>query len=331
MLNRIMLAAIKLNPNDGSTMTCTDSSGKPVQVNDPGAGLPIFGGLLNSFGNWVSGTQCVQDGPYRIQGLIKSSADSIAGQTPPTITGAGDQPVGATQFMQAHTAWFVFVLFVAAICIAAARISLHQRAKPVEDFGGMLVGMVVILGCGAGAVQAILLTGQAYAPWILDLAGNGDYATNMTNLLADIPDPSIGDLVGGLMVGVAWFAAGLQWLMFHIVGALLPLAVGLWPLFASIEAVSSGKPWRTPVTKYILAMATYQFFVASFYAVSFAEIGDTTAGGQAGEGVLLLVMAALMLPMLVKVFAPFGSPPATGVSAGGVVAGGVIASTMVVR
>jgi hypothetical protein len=321
----LLAVAVLRAPTDGTTTTCTSPGGPTATIDDPGHGIPLLGGLLNDLGNAVFDSTCTQDGPYRQAGLIKSSADVLASTPSPTVADSSDHITGAAAFLSAHTSFYVMVLFTISVAVAGMRIGWQQKWHDMEGLLKLLIAMAVFLGIGAGIVQNILLATDGYAPWVINAAGNGDYATNMQDMLGDIPDPAIGDVVGYLLVGIAWLAAGLQWLVLHAVNSLLPLAVGVWPLFAGIEAIQSGRPWRNTMTRWILALATYKFFVASFYAAAFAEMGTTTNGGQAGEAIILLLMASLLLPMLVKTFTPFGAPPGTGVGAAGVAVGAALA------
>jgi hypothetical protein len=329
----MMLSAMLLmSPTDGSTVTCTDSAGKTVTVNDPGAGIPLIGGWLNSLGNAVTGTDCTQDNGSSIPGMIHDAATTITSTSAPVVADpATDQATGVASFLQSHTLWLTVLVMILAISIMGAKIAWNQGRRgtlDLEALMALLAGYVVTAGIGAGAVALVAGALDAMGAQILTDAATGDYEKSMTDMIGNVP-MGLGDIAAIAMGVLVWLAVGLQILILHVINAALPIAVGLWPLAYAVHGLQSPQAFKNRLTPLIATLATYKFIACCIYAGGFTSIAASgTAGGpSAWDGVLLLLIAVAAFPVLYKALAPWvGAAPMTGLSLGAV--GGAAAMSM---
>ena len=129
---------------------------------------------------------------------------------------------------------------------------------------------------------------------------------------------------------IAFLATVIQIMLMLVRGGMLVLLVGTLPLVAAFSNTEMGMQWFRKATAWLLAFALYKPAAAIVYAVAFDLAGQQGALALL-DGVMMLVLAILALPALLRFVVPATSALAGGGGAGGMLAGaagGAIAMRM---
>ena len=133
------------------------------------------------------------------------------------------------------------------------------------------------------------------------------------------------------MLGIiAFLATVIQIMLMLVRGGMLVLLVGTLPLVAAFSNTEMGMQWFRKAGAWLVAFALYKPAAAIVYAVAFDLAGQPGALALL-DGVMMLVLAILALPALLRFVVPATSALAGGGGAGGMLAGaagGAIAMRM---
>lgn len=126
---------------------------------------------------------------------------------------------------------------------------------------------------------------------------------------------------------LAFLGSVIQIMLMLVRGGMLVLLVGTLPLIAAFSNTEMGHQWFRKATAWLLAFALYKPAAAIIYAVAFK------LGGQQGalallDGVMMLFLAILALPALLRFLVPATSALASGGGAGVMLAGAAGAAAM---
>ena len=108
--------------------------------------------------------------------------------------------------------------------------------------------------------------------------------------------------------------------------ALLVVLAGIWPLSAAASMTPAGNAWYRKTTAWILAAVLYKPAAAICYAAAFHLMTASTTGIGVLEGIVLVLLATLALPALMKLVVPMAAA-AGAVGTAEVLAGGAAAAT----
>lgn len=222
-------------------------------------------------------------------------------------------------------------LMVVGLVFAGIRIMMENRSAPFKEAAKSFFQVIFVVTASTILINALILGGDSYSKWILDESGTGvdPFGIQSAVLLAN---PGLALIVG--LVGI--FAVLLQWLIMLGRNATLPLLVAFWPTAAAANLVSAKTDMFGKVTGWIIAFIIYKPMAATIYA--FAWKLKSGSDGIAGvlNGVVLIVLAILTLPALLRLIAP--TTAALGNASGGsmavgagaaVISAGVAAGAMV--
>ena len=207
------------------------------------------------------------------------------------------------------------------LMIAGIKVIRSKNGKPAREVFESLARVVFVSTAGAIIVQVFLAGGDAYGKWILDKAGL-DAQTFTVVTAATTGFPGIGLILGffGILTVLC------QWALMFIRGALLPVLVGFWPITAAMNMLDGeGKAFER-LTRWIIAFVIYSPIAASIYALAWRMKGGDDGLGGVVNGWILIVMAVLALPAIMRLVAPAAS--AVGKMAGGVMAAGITAAVV---
>ena len=287
--------------------------------------------------------------------------------TPPVADGAG-QPTGTVAFLQQNLLVFATGLAVLCMLLGAGRIVYHEhKAAQLRELSRYLVTYVLVSGAAAGAASVLIGGSDQMASWFINQASaNSNFADHLANLLglatagtshaAGAPAGFTVGLAGtvttafiAIVLGIiAFLATVIQIMLILVRGGMLVLLVGTLPLVAAFSNTEMGMQWFRKAGAWLVAFALYKPAAAVVYAVALRVLGDTGAAeaivyavafelaGQPGalallDGVMMLVLAILALPALLRFVVPATSALAGGGGAGGILAGaagGAIAMRM---
>ncbi|MGA2014752.1 MAG: hypothetical protein ABSH51_30080 [Solirubrobacteraceae bacterium] len=269
--------------------------------------------------------------------------------TPPVADSAG-QATGTVAFLQANLLQFTTGLAVMCTLLGAGRIVYHEhKAAQLRELGRYLVTYVLISGAAAGAASVLIGGADQMASWFINQASaNSSFADHLASLLGlatgattHVAGAPTGFTVGlaatvatafiAIVLGIVAFVATVIQIMLMLVrGGMLVLLVGTLPLVAAFSNTEMGMQWFRKASAWLVAFALYKPAAAIIYAVAFDLAGQPGALALL-DGVMMLVLAILALPALLRFVVPATSALAGGGGAGGMLAGaagGAIAMRM---
>ena len=177
--------------------------------------------------------------------------------------------------------------------------------------------------------------GSGFADHLANLLG---LATASTSQAAGTPAGFTVGLAGtvttafiAIVLGIiAFLATVIQIMLMLVRGGMLVLLVGTFPFVAAFSNTEMGLQWFRKASAWLIAFALYKPAAAVVYAVAFDLAGQQGALALL-DGVMMLVLAILALPALLRFVVPATSALAGAGGAGAIVAGaagGAIAMRM---
>ncbi|MCH6472467.1 hypothetical protein [Sinomonas terrae] len=203
------------------------------------------------------------------------------------------------------------VLAIVGIMIACIWTMLHMRGDRAKQAAQSLF-TVFLTTMGTALVQVLIPAGDSFAAWILDQAGVDSSAWSYTSGAA------VAALAPGIAVlaGIFGFIATLcQWVIMLIRAAVLPLLVAVWPVTAAASMIRGGEQMFSKVTGWMVAFLVYKPIAAIVYAFAWKLKGGSDGIGAVINGMILLVLAVVALPAVMRLIAPATS--ALGAASGG--------------
>lgn len=204
------------------------------------------------------------------------------------------------------------VLAVVGIMLACIWTMLHMRGDRAKQAAQSLFTVFLVTTMGTALVQVLIPVGDSFATWILDQAGVDASAWSYTS------DAAVASLAPGVAVlaGIFGFIATLcQWVIMLIRAAVLPLLVAVWPVTAAASMIRGGEGMFGKVTGWMAAFLLYKPIAAIVYAFAWKLKGGADGIGAVVNGMILLVLAVVALPAVMRLIAPATS--ALGTASGG--------------
>lgn len=286
---------------------------------DPSNALGVIGCAIGSVGGAVQNAIFGDFGKTMLDGF-----DYILKEFMTSWLGAGmlvDLNGVSVDWFKSSLNVFTLFLTTLGLMIAGIRTVMLHKGQPLAEAArgfGTVIGVALL---GTVLVQMCVAAGAAYAKWILDSSGAGvDQYGIQSGLLLTNPGVAI---IAGLF-GI--LAVLFQWGIMLARNATLPFLVAFWPTAAAGAMVGGGKSMFTKLTTWILAFVIYVPLAASIYAFAWKLKSGVDGVGGVINGLILLVLAILTLPALLRLLAPASA--ALGNSAGGAMAMGVTAAAV---
>lgn len=204
------------------------------------------------------------------------------------------------------------VLAIVGIMIACIWTMLHMRGDRAKQAAQSLFTVFLVTTMGTALVQVLIPAGDSFATWILDQADVDSSAWSYTSGAA------VAALAPGIAVlaGIFGFVATLcQWVIMLIRAAVLPLLVAVWPVTAAASMIRGGEQMFSKVTGWMAAFLLYKPIAAIVYAFAWKLKGGSDGIGAVINGMILLVLAVVALPAVMRLIAPATS--ALGAASGG--------------
>jgi type IV secretion system protein TrbL len=258
----------------------------------------------------------------------------------PQLADASGRPSGSVAFLQHNLLYYATGLAVLSVLIGAGRIVYQEhKAAQARELARFLATYVLVSAAAAFAASVLVGGCDEMANWFIGQAtANTSFANHLANLLGlgtAATSGATGSAAAGFTVGlagtaataviaivlglIAFLASVIQIVLMLVRGGMLVLLVGTLPLIAAWSNTEMGMQWFRKASAWLLAFALYKPAAAIIYAVAF------TLAGQQGalallDGVMMLLLAILALPALMRFLVPATSVVAGG-GAGGMLAG----------
>lgn len=230
---------------------------------------------------------------------------------------------GSIQWLQGILSQFSVILAIAGVLLAGGYTVFTQRGNDVQRVGWRLVVALLIGAVGTGVFSSLNWAMDELAAWLLTLndpTAEQAVVQYTTETVVGFVAPGIlllGAVIGGLGVII-------QWGIMIVRAAAIPLLLGFWPLTAAAATLKSGEEGFAKLTAWLVAALLYKPVAAVIYVFAFRlREGSDGIGGMI-TGLVLLCMAILALPALMRLIVPATS--ALGRAAGGAMAAGAVAA-----
>ena len=231
----------------------------------------------------------------------------------------GPQASAATSLVQGDLRDVEVWAGVLGVLVAAARMALSRRGEPLRQAASGLFNMIVVGGAGVVAINLFAAAGDDLSGYLLqngfgqanaafDLGLAAGFAPFLLLVLAILA-------IVSLLVQVA---------LVILRSALLVVLAGVWPVAAAASMTSAGAQWFRRLNGWVVALLLYKPAASVCYAAAFELLSGSAGGGTSVigqiEGVVLIVLATLTLPALLRFVVPLTS------SVGGFSSGEVLAT-----
>jgi hypothetical protein len=252
--------------------------------------------------------------------------------TPNLTTNGGTRPSDSVEFLQGGLWWYMAAAAVLSVIVAGAKMAWEGRAEPGRELLKSLMTLVVVAGAGLTVISLAVAAADGFAKWIIDSSLDGtDFGTNITALLGLSAVSGLGAIIV-IVLGLAAFVAALVQIGLMVVrGGMLVILAGILPLSASATNTEWGRTWFRKFIAWLVAFILYKPAAAIVYATAFRLAGSDVFGGDelmsAISGLVLMILALVALPALMRFVTPMVGAMASGSSGGGgMMAAGAIAA-----
>jgi hypothetical protein len=237
----------------------------------------------------------------------------------PNVSGSS---TSAVQFLTQNTAYLVGICGIVGLLIAAARMMWSQRAEPAREALAGLLRLIVVQGCAVSAIGLLSAAGDSLSTSIMNnataMAGTGAQSLGQISMSA-VGSATLVIVLSGLAI-IAFFV---QLVLLIVRDGLLVLMAGTLSLSAAASMTPVGNSWFRKNVGWILAFLLFKPVAALVYGAAILSV--TNSGDITGEitGIVLVALATLTLPALMRMVAPMVSAIGniSAASAAGMVAG----------
>jgi|GEM_PF-3102374 len=256
------------------------------------------------------------------------------------ISGPGMGEGSPAAAVQSSTIYFVAVAGIIGTAFGIVRVVRTHSKDASVDLVMAMFSTVAVTAIGGTAATYLLKASDAVSPWLLtNITGQSeDERTSLYTMLDIMPGDQSAKFVIGLaiisviLVLVAALASIVNALFVVFSYGMVAVLVGLLPIFAAQSQTQGGKERFWKVMGWIFAAVLYKPTAAVIYGVGSLWIKGMVADDQKGDafaelislisGMVVIIMACLALPALIKIVTVATTEQARGVSAGGAIAAG---------
>lgn len=263
----------------------------------------------------------------------------------PQVANASGQATGTVSFLQQNLLVYTTGLAVLSTLIGAGRIAWHEhKSAHARELARFLVTYVLVAGGAAFAASVLIGGADQMAAWFINQAdGSSTFSDHLAQILgvatatASHAGPvgftaglaaTVDTAVIAIILGILAFLGSVVQIMLMLVrGGMLVLLVGTLPLIAAFSNTEMGLQWFRKACAWLLAFALYKPAAAIIYAVAFDLAGQQGALSLL-DGVMMLLLAILALPALMRFLVPATSALAGGGGTGAMLVGAAGAAAM---
>ena len=239
----------------------------------------------------------------------------------PSIPLTGED--NAVTFIRDTTLWYVGVLMVISVLIAAGQMMWTRKGQPLTELLSSLLKFAIINAASVSGVTMLLDSGDKFSAWIIKQSTDEGFDKALSTLIG----PEV--FKSGITVGIAIFAivmgivaiivAVIQIGLLIVRSAMALILVGTLPLAFSATNTSWGKQWSQKHVSWLIAFILYKPVASLVYAAAFKVFGSVgKVDGDDAErmmyficGLVLMIAALFALPAMMRLIVP-----AVGAAAG---------------
>jgi hypothetical protein len=235
---------------------------------------------------------------------------------------------GTVGFLQSSLSWYVAAAAVLGLLVAAGRLAIERKPDAAKDAATGMLTTLLTIGAGVATISLLSVAGDAFSTWILDQAATGSTPTQALTQLGSFA----GLLATGgagliiLLSVLAIIGMVVQLAMVLIRSVLLVVLVGVWPLAAASSMTEMGRQWYKKITGWMIGFLLFKPAAAIVYAAAIKMTLSSDSVLASIEGVILVILASLTLPALMKFVVPAVSSVGS-MGAGEILGAGIAAAT----
>jgi hypothetical protein len=286
-----------------------------------------------------------------LDALVKSIADAVESMLTTVATFWLNVPSpavdsSAVSVTRLNLEWLVLVMVAAGLLVAMVRMAVTNRLSEAANLGRMYLILTLVTGISTLVVSALLKAGDEMAPWFIRQATGQDFSTSSATLITSAMLTGAGQGAGLVLGLLALLASILQVVAMLLRGAFIIVLMGVLPPLAADTTTESGLFRFKRVMGWLAAAILYKPVAAVIYAAGIIELKDGGVTGATAdqttqslystiEGLIIIILAIVALPALMRFIAPVtqrsgGGPSVAGavgsVATGAAVVAGVIAT-----
>lgn len=218
---------------------------------------------------------------------------------------------------QGATRELILLILVGSVLVQSIRLILSRKGEPLIMVATGLVRYAAVSALGLVVLQGALRAGDAISGQLLDGAAN-DFALLMRDILTD-GDATFPVLLMSLVAAVLSLV---QWVLMAMRQAGLLVLAAMLPLAASGSLTRSTQGWLDKLAVWLIAMVAYKPAAAFIYYIGFSYLSSPSAADAGGlatmiTGLMVLLLAVIAMPALLKFFAWSGTQVGGGGSGSG--------------
>ncbi|WP_143168438.1 hypothetical protein [Amycolatopsis australiensis] len=244
-----------------------------------------------------------------------------------TIQSTVDFGSPAIRLIQQYTMPLSVIMLMAGVILAAAKTALVRRGEPLTNLAVNVLTFLVLATAGVGLLAALQTGGDAFSAWIISEAG-ADFGERFAQAATSSYTGAFGVILVSLLCIVIAFV---QWVLMLFRAAALVLLAGALPFAAAASTVQGRTDSTKRVVTWSVAILLYKPTGALIYAAGFTTLSEGGSLLVMLQGVVILLMAIIALPSLVRLFSWMSAPMPSGGSGGVAAAAGVAGLVMARR
>jgi hypothetical protein len=235
---------------------------------------------------------------------------------------------GTVGFLQSSLSWYVAAAAVLGLLVAAGRLAIERKPDAAKEAATGMLTTLLTIGAGVATISLLSAAGDAFSTWILDQAAGSATPTQALTQLGSFTGLMA---TGGagliiLLSVLAIIGMVVQLAMVLIRSVLLVVLVGVWPLAAASSMTEMGRQWYKKITGWMIAFLLFKPAAAIVYAAAIKMTLSSDSVLASIEGIILIILASLTLPALMKFIVPAVSSVGS-MGAGEVLGAGIAAAT----
>lgn len=248
--------------------------------------------------------------------LLKTLTTSFLGVATPDVSAST-----TTQFIQGDLQWLVVAMAVLGLLFAAGRMIWSRKGEAARDATSGMLRLIVVAGAGTAVIALLTKAGDGFSTWILDQA-TADPAGQIASVGALTTSAFSSSFLLMVVAGLSMIGLFIQIALLLVRSALIIIFAGMLPVSAAASMVSeTGMQFYRKTIAWTLAFILFKPAAAIIYAAALRLMAAPDSAIAPIEGTVLIVLATVSLPALLKLLVPMVAPVA-GIGTGEVVAAG---------
>ena len=234
--------------------------------------------------------------------------------------------------------WYTGAIGILGILIALGRMVLSQDFKTLTSAAKPIVNIILVTGAYTAGIAGLSKAGDALAEWIMDRAANTDSSSKGldslgTAIVISTANPQgMAQHVGTfLIIGLISLIGSIVLFGFMIFrDVMLLVMLAFLPSIAAATGSETGDQAFRKANGWLVALLLFKPVAATIFALGLTLMKDNSSfSGDEGtvmkalSGVVVILLASLSLPSLVKFVVPAAAAGSTGFSGGGAIGGAV--------